>query len=689
MPLSPKEFGARSPEALAKLKTAVAATPGLHSLSVSVPGARGFKAGAFQRVVSDEPQLQATEGDSLYGVAGQSGTGQLVLSYTSTKLTKGKGFATPHAKLPEGVQYWVSHELRGLYSGLGSVVRSNRTYPVTYDIPDGMGGTVPAGMTVTVDVTTSGNTLYVGAGPRYQNELLSPHPTPIGEGGHIAHIDLFATQNPNGAQMQQYEGSGKRTYFPMGLTWTSLVCMGADGLHRAVILRNVPGQPDAWGLRKQAYEAVRVVVPKAALRTAQTLDGEVFPFVPPQIPGAGSSNVGVSALAALGGGRIGCVLGVQPYARRTMEGYNATEIALHIGKVHDQLPTWESRIAFKNSKGALYFAVSEDYGASWSFQPLAVFDTLVPAWEGFASNAGLPADYVSEQPLLGYCLYRAEGIGEFDEAQGRYGRYDLLFPAPDRAGSWDSKAVARTNTATNMAHVVALSADIWLLALPMLDDRYYNNRVQDYVRWRCVALITDNRGGTWREVRTPFSDLASEFPSDNDRGYALKATVLRDGVALVKFYRAYRRVGDPPAVRDQARTVRFALTLDYGSTWQEVLPTGLPSLDPQQLGSVMVVKAKRTSSVLAVTAWDAASSAYWIYTSKNDGLTWVRGAKVVGGTFVPMDEVATIDGASGANFPRNLTFLTPLLDAQGRPATVNVGAPWAHDASKRAPAGPL
>jgi len=54
-----------------------------------------------------------------------------------------------------------------------------------------------------------------------------------------------------------------------------------------------------------------------------------------------------------------------------------------------------------------------------------------------------------------------------------------------------------------------------------------------------------------------------------------------------------------------------------------------------------------------------------------------------------MDEVATVDGTSGASSPQNLTFLTPLLDAQGRPATVNVGARWAHDATKRPPMGPV
>ncbi len=193
-----------------------------------------------------------------------------------------------------------------------------------------------------------------------------------------------------------------------------------------------------------------------------------------------------------------------------------------------------------------------------------------------------------------------------------------------------------------------------------------------------VLADADGFAGAMAELAEPWRGVALDAVIGiESRGFILGAALARDlGVGFVPV----RKPGKLPA-----RT----LTLDYGSTWQEVLPTGLPSLDPQQLGSVMVVKAKRTSSVLAVTAWDAASSAYWIYTSKNDGLTWVRGAKVVGGTFVPMDEVATIDGNSAANFPRNLTFLTPLLDAQGRPATVNVGAPWAHDASKRTPAGPL
>lgn len=140
MALLPKEFGARSPVALAKLKTAVATTPGVHSVSVSVLGARGFKSGAFQRVEAQPSEFQSPEGDALYGVAGQRGPGQSALAYTSSKLTKGKGFATPQAKLSPGAQYWVSHALRGLYLGLGSVVRTSRIYPVTYDIPDGLGG---------------------------------------------------------------------------------------------------------------------------------------------------------------------------------------------------------------------------------------------------------------------------------------------------------------------------------------------------------------------------------------------------------------------------------------------------------------------------------------------------------------------------------------------------------------------
>ena len=159
MALLPKEFGARSPVALAKLKTAVATTPGVHTVSVSVPGARGFKSGAFQRVEAQPSEFQSPEGDALYGVAGQRGPGQSALAYTSTKLTKGKGFATPQAKLQPGTHYWVSHALRGLYTG-GSEVRTVRSYPMTYDIPDGLGtGGMTGRATVTITVNTYGNTL--------------------------------------------------------------------------------------------------------------------------------------------------------------------------------------------------------------------------------------------------------------------------------------------------------------------------------------------------------------------------------------------------------------------------------------------------------------------------------------------------------------------------------------------------
>src|SRR5690606_10055808 len=122
-----------APVALAKLKTAVATTPGVHSVSVSVLGARGFKSGAFERVQAEPSEFQSPEGDALYGAEGQRGPGQSALAYTSTKLTKGKGFATPQTKLPPGTQYWVSHALRGLYTGRSNEVRTVRSYQVTYD----------------------------------------------------------------------------------------------------------------------------------------------------------------------------------------------------------------------------------------------------------------------------------------------------------------------------------------------------------------------------------------------------------------------------------------------------------------------------------------------------------------------------------------------------------------------------
>ena len=683
MPLPPKEFGARSPEALAKLKTAVATAPQVHSLSVSVPGAVGNKSGAFQRVTSTQSAPQEAR-DAVYGTTGKKALASGPKAFLGGNLRTGKGFKEQTGEV------WVSHNGRGLYSGEGSTVRTVRTYEVAFDIPDGLGGVV-SGTTTSATVTTYGRTLYLGAGPRYKSQRLAFHTIPITDSGHIAGIDLFASDNSNAAVTlpQVYGGPQHRRYASVGLLMTQVICFDAQKQAHVVILHAVEGARDAWGLPKASYQVTTLAPSRSALRgedDPQHLKSEVHAFNPPKVPGAGASNVAVSQLTPLGEGRIGCVVGVHAYAHRDMPDYGAVE--LHIGIQRDRAPTWESRVVFKNSKPKLFFAVSSDYGASWDFRPLTVFDRPVPVWDGYGESGWGPADYVTQQPLIGWAMYRTEGIREFNEALGRYDTYALLFPGPDRTGSWDSRCVARVDSVVNMSHVVALTPSIWVLAMPMLDDRPYNNDASQYVRFRCVVLRTMDAGASWSEVSTPFSDLVSEHPTDPDRGYALKATVLREGCAVMKFYRASYRVGDPPAVANAPRAVRLAVTRDYGYTWQEVVPQGLPSLDPNMVGSLLVIKATATTSILAVTAWDAASGAYWVYTSKDDGLTWKRGAKVADGAHLSMDEVTTIDGTNGANFPKNFTYLTPLLDDQGRPAEINMGAPWSYDAARRTPRGP-
>lgn len=690
MTLYPKEFGPHSPEALGKLKTAVATTPGAHSLSVSVPGATGHKSGAFQRVTAQPPGVQAELQDTVYGVAGQKTSEAAEQVFLGDNLRRGKGFKAHEDKGEYGV--WASHTGRGVYSGVGSVVRAKQTYEITYDIADGFGGVVPGSISA-VTASRYGNTLYLGRGPKFKPGRLAFHATPLAPSGHVTSIDLLSSANNNFGsieQPQEYDGTDRRQYTPVGLAWAEMVCFDTSRQARVTILRGIEGERDAWNLPKMAYEVVTLTPGKAALRgedAPKHIPGMVHAFKPPKVPGAGASHVFAAPPTALGGSRIGCVVGVYPYAHRTMPPYSTVD--MHFGKLRDQVFSLESWATFKNSKPQLYFAVSADYGASWDFQPLTVFDRPVPVWEGHGVGGWGPADYATEQPLIGWATYRTEGVGAFNEALGRFDTYDLLFATPDRAGSWDSRCVARLDSVVSMSHVVALSPSIWVLVLPMLDDRPYNNDASQYVRFRCVALRTMDAGATWREVSTPFSDLTGAgAPADRDRGYALKATVLRDGCAVLKFYRAKHRIGDPASVRDAPRTVRLAVTRDYGYTWQEVVPQGLPSLDPDKLGSLLVTKATATTSVVAVTAWDCAASAYAVYISKDDCATWMRGATVAEGAHVGMDEVlgVTSDGSSSSR--QNFAFLRPLLDPYGSPAVTNVGAPWAHDASKRIPRGP-
>lgn len=690
MMLYPKEFGPRSPEALAKLKTAVATTPQVHSLSVSVPGATGNKSGAFQRIDARAPDVQTGVQGVVYGTTGRGTPGAAPQVFLGESLRKGKSFKAYKG----GGGAWTSHDGHGVYSSIAGDVRTTQNYEITYDIADGLGGVVP-GSVSSIGIRRYGNTLYLGRGPKYKQERLAFYTTPLTAGGHMASIGLFFSRSSNFdyvEQPQEYAGEGRAQYTPAGLVWTGLTCFDASKQARVTILRGIEGEHDAWDLPKMAYEAVTLKPSKEALRgedDPKLIPGVVHAFEPPKVPGAGASHVFASSLSALGGGRIGCVVGVYPYAHRTMPPYSSVD--MHFGRLHDLSFSMESWVTFKNSKPKVYFAVSADYGASWDFQPLAVFDKPVPVWAGFKADpdtpSGWPDDYATEQPLIGWAAYRTEGVGTFNSALGRYDAYDLMFATPDRAGSFDSRCVARLSSVVDMARVVALSPSIWVLVLPMLDDRLYNNDAGQYVRFRCVALRTVDAGASWSEVSTPFSDLTSAgAPTDPDRGYALKATVLRDGCAVMKFYRAKHRIGDPAAVRGAPRTVRFAVTRDYGYTWQEVEPQGLPSLDPDKVGSLLVTKATATTSVVAVTAWDAAVSAYVVYISKDDCATWVRGATVAKGAYLGMDEVMPDDGSVLP--PQNFTFLNPLLGPDGKPAVIDAGAPWARDASKRTPRGP-
>lgn len=685
MALFPKEFGPhRSPEALGKLKTAVATTEQLYALSVSVPNAKGYKLGAFQRVETahDGPKKG---GLPVYAVAGRvvaSGSEQIYLTHWPER-----------KKFTLGDQnWWVAHQGRGVYMAAGNQVKLADSYTITYEIADGFGGVVP-GTTSTVNRTNFGTTLYMAKGPEVKGGYGAYYTVPLHYCGHCAPVPLFSSGMPRHPDSMQFLGGDKRTLWLGGLVLTSCIVFDSEGNPRVVALSGKEGESDAWGLPKMAYDSVCVAPTRQQLRGREgedgkgRVDGVAYPFTPPRVPGAGASHVFVSSLRPLGGGAVGCLAGVHPWSRRYAGGYDPSDIALHLGKQHDRIVSQDSHVVFRSSKPCVYFAVTRDYGQSWSFTHLSALDQPVPAWEGFSANALAAADYVTEQPVIGYATYRMQGVGNYNEATQLFDSYDLLFGMPDRPGAWDARCVARIQAALDMCEIVALTPNTWVVVIPLLDDRVYNNDPTQYVRWRCIALRTEDGGTTWGEVRAPFADLVADSPTDIDRGYALKATVLRDGCAVMKFYRGKPRIGDTDSIAGQPRTTRFARTVDYGASWEEVTPVGLPTLDPTMLGSLVVLSAGSKKSTVGVTAWEAGLGTYALYISKDDCKRWKRVSTIAQGEFFPMDEVElTVTGREPPT-PQNLAYLVPLLDEDGRPATVNRGAPWMSDASKPAPQG--
>lgn len=680
---APKEFGPRSPEALAKLKTAKVTAPEMKTLSVLVPNSKGFKSGEQERIETVVPKEDPKD-LTLYGVESKDN------GYVSRNLREKKAFK-------EFPPLWSWHNGRGVYTAGIDRADSVSKYRLYFDVADGFGGVVD-GSFVEVSRHSSGLTVLLGPGPEFDIDKTPEFTFPLQLREVLVPIRLFSSRNGDAigyAGSQQFErNDGGDPVFTGTRLWLSRgIFFDVERKPVWVALMATLGDDDAWGLPKRAFKALRIKTTRARLKKKlpdEPLTPEEFTFNPPRLPGAGPSNVYIGELQGLGNGVVGAVVTRLPWAKKSMGPYNPEEYDIFLGveQSKDIFSYPPAQVAFKNSRPTVFIATTDDYGGTWSYKRLTIFDSMVPVTQGFAADDEYPEDVVDEQPLLGYATYWAQPWGDLPNV-GPASDYDLLWCMPDVAGFWDARCIPRAVSVVDMSCLFALSASIWMMFIVMVDDRYYNRSMSQYVRFRCLAIRTTNGGTTWSEVVTPISTLSTLVPTEPDQGWHLSPVVLRDGCALVSSYRSRNRPGDTSVQNAREQTLQFIRTTNYGRNWEVVEPEGLPSLDPKKIGQPLVIYAGADRSTIAVTAWysDDDGGKYAVYLSRDDGATWRRGPLIKKGAHVSMEDQSRYDYHNVDRDGGYLRDLVPLLDKRGRPAVVNAGAPWQNDASKQPPVG--
>lgn len=184
-------------------------------------------------------------------------------------------------------------------------------------------------------------------------------------------------------------------------------------------------------------------------------------------------------------------------------------------------------------------------------------------------------------------------------------------------------------------------------------------------------MRTEDAGNTWVDVESPVSSLVSS-PAPPESDYTFNGTTLRDGVVLIRC--AKGRMG-------YDREIRFLRSADYGVSWEEFTPVGVPELRSDKIGYIKVVENFVENGVaktkIALPAWDGAASEYRLYVSTDDGDTWSRGRKLATSSVLQRmdhDNIANPTTEQADNFGT--------LDIRGperNPAPLDIALPWRFD----------
>lgn len=189
----------------------------------------------------------------------------------------------------------------------------------------------------------------------------------------------------------------------------------------------------------------------------------------------------------------------------------------------------------------------------------------------------------------------------------------------------------------------------------------YNTNLSETMAYMLICVLPGDvfvlfyrirlTGGLWRSrvakiEMAPFS--AAVVYEDVDGGLIQSAVHIGQGQILAK-----RISGFPGIDKD----VSLVLSSDGGATWNEVTPVGLDApLKNQYFGDLTVhlpyvVDPVERSATVLMPAWNTTKKAYYVYETKDHGLTWKKQGRIYKpDTFRRVDSLVADDG--GGNFER-------------------------------------
>lgn len=208
-------------------------------------------------------------------------------------------------------------------------------------------------------------------------------------------------------------------------------------------------------------------------------------------------------------------------------------------------------------------------------------------------------------------------------------------------------------------------------------------------------LRTTDGGNNWTAITAPaLIETQLLWPTDSLQCYVFRdMTYCGNGVVIAKIRAGTRDYFDTalfPAFPDRGGgaplTWNLARSMDYGVTWACVPKNGIPAApgsDARYIGRFCVVKKAtgnpaggQNPATILMTCWEDATSAYYVYVSRDNGDSWNKGALITkSDEFQPMDIVGYGNFGPVQSQQESWRFLEYTGD-DVNPAPVSMVQPW-------------